>query len=62
MKNVGDAGFSRKRGVNVGSGPPLPDPGTMINWFTLIKKLIQTSIVIVSGSIINASTVQLNGI
>ena len=29
----------------------------MINWFTLIKKLMQTSIVIVSGSIINASTV-----
>ena len=36
--------------------------GTMIYWFTLIKKLIQTSIVIVSGSIINASTVHLNGI
>ena len=34
----------------------------MINWFTLIKKLMQTSIVIVSGSIINASTVHLNGI
>ena len=27
MKNVGDAGFSRKRGGNAGSGPPLPDPG-----------------------------------
>ena len=36
--------------------------GTMINWFTLIKKLMQMSIVIVSGSIINASTVHLNGI
>ena len=36
--------------------------GTMINWFTLIKKLMQTSIVIVSGSIINASTVHLTGI
>ena len=36
--------------------------GTMINWFTLIKKLMQTSIVIVSGSIINTSTVHLNGI
>ena len=36
--------------------------GTMINWFTLIKKLMQTSIFIVSGSIINASTVHLNGI
>ena len=36
--------------------------GTMINWFTLIKKLMQTSIVIVCGSIINASTVHLNGI
>ena len=34
----------------------------MINWFTLMKKLMQTSIVIVSGSIINASTVHLNGI
>ena len=32
----------------------------MTNWFTLIKKLMQTSIVIVSGSIINASTVHLN--
>ena len=36
--------------------------GTMINWFTLIKKLMQTSIVIVSGSVINACTVHLNGI
>ena len=27
MKNVGNAGFSRKRGRNAGSGPPLPDPG-----------------------------------
>ena len=26
MKNVGDAGFSRKRGGNAGSGPPNPDP------------------------------------
>ena len=26
MKNVRDAGFSRKRGGNGGSGPPLPDP------------------------------------
>ena len=26
MKNVRDAGFSRKRGGNEGSGPPLPDP------------------------------------
>ena len=25
MKNVRDAGFSRKRGGNAGSGPPLPD-------------------------------------
>ena len=25
MKNVGDAGFSRKRGGNAGSGPPPPD-------------------------------------
>ena len=29
MKNVGDAGFSRKRGRNAGSGPPLPDPDNM---------------------------------
>ena len=26
MKNVRDAGFSRKRDGNAGSGPPLPDP------------------------------------
>ena len=26
MKNVRVAGFSRKRGGNAGSGPPLPDP------------------------------------
>ena len=39
-----------------------PVYGTVINWFTLIKKIMQTSIVIVSGSIINASTVHLNGI
>ena len=26
MKNVRDAGFSRKRGGNAGSGPSLPDP------------------------------------
>ena len=36
--------------------------GTMINWFTLIKKLMQTYIVIVSGSILNVSTVHLNGV
>ena len=36
--------------------------GTMINWFTLIKKWMQTYIVIVSGSILNVSTVHLNGI
>ena len=36
--------------------------GTMINWFTLIKKLMQTYIVTVSGSILNISTVHLNGI
>ena len=35
---------------------------TVSNWFTLIKKLMQPSIVIVSGSILNASTVHLNGI
>ena len=29
MKNVGDAGFSQKRGGKVGSGPPLPDPVTI---------------------------------
>ena len=27
MYNVRDAGLSRKRGGNAGSGPPLPDPG-----------------------------------
>ena len=26
MKNVGDAGFSRKRGGNAESGPPPPPP------------------------------------
>ena len=36
--------------------------GTMINWSTLIKKLMQTFIVKVSGSILNISTVHLNGI
>ena len=36
--------------------------GTMISLFTLIKKLMQTYIVIVSGSIVNVSTVHLNGI
>ena len=36
--------------------------GTMINWSTLIKKLMQTYIVIVSGSFLNVSTVHLNGI
>ena len=35
--------------------------GTMINWSTLIKKLMQTYIVIVSGSILDVSTVHLNG-
>ena len=32
------------------------------NWSTLIKKLVQTYIVIVSGTILNVSTVHLNGI
>ena len=36
--------------------------GTMINWSTLIKKLMQTYIIIVSGSILNVSTVNLNSI
>ena len=36
--------------------------GTMINLSTLVKKLMQMYIVIVSGSIPNVSTVQLNGI
>ena len=36
--------------------------GTMINWSTLIKKLMQTYIIIVSGSILNVSTVHLNNI
>ena len=34
----------------------------MINWSTLIKKFMQTYIVIVSGSILNVSTVHLNSI
>ena len=36
--------------------------GTMCNWSTLIKKLMQTSIVKVFGSILNISTVHFNGI
>ena len=36
--------------------------GIMINWSTLIKKLMQTYIVKVSVSILNLSTVHLNGI
>ena len=36
--------------------------GSMINWSTLIKKLMQTYFVIVSGSILNVSTVHLYGI
>ena len=36
--------------------------GTMINWSTLIKKLMQTYIVKVSRSILNISTVHLNDI
>ena len=36
--------------------------GIMINCSTLIKKLMQRYIVIVSGSILNVSTVHLNGI
>ena len=36
--------------------------GTMINWSTLKKKLMQTYIVIVSGSILNVSIVHFNGI
>ena len=36
--------------------------GIMINWSTLIKKLTQTYIVKVSGSILKISTVHLNGI
>ena len=36
--------------------------GIMINWSTLIKKLMQTYIVKVSESVLNLSTVHLNGI
>ena len=36
--------------------------GTMTNWSTLIKKLMQTYIVKVSGSILNFFTIHLNGI
>ena len=31
MKNVQDAGFSRRRGGNAGSGPPLPDPDSKLD-------------------------------
>ena len=30
MKNVRDAGFSRKSGGNAGSGPSLPDPANQL--------------------------------
>ena len=36
--------------------------GTIINWSTLIKKLVQTYIIKVSGSILNIFTDHLNGI
>ena len=36
--------------------------GTLINWSSLLKKFMQTYIVIVSGSILNVSTVHLNDI
>ena len=36
--------------------------GTMINWSSFLKKLMQTYIVIVSESILKVSTVHLNGI
>ena len=36
--------------------------GTMINWSSLLKKFMQTYFVIVSGSILNVSTVHLNDI
>ena len=36
--------------------------GTVSHWSTLIKKLMQTYIVLASGSILNVSTVHLNGI
>ena len=35
MKNVRDAGFSRKRGWNAGSGPPLPDPLSYLRFVNL---------------------------
>ena len=38
MKNVRDAGFSRKRGGNAGSGPPLPDPRLSEARFLLDKQ------------------------
>ena len=36
MKNVQDAGFSRKRGGNAGSGPPAPPPFQTLNYVPLI--------------------------
>jgi len=41
MKNVRNAGFSRKRGGNAGSGTPLPDPvkkGLPVNIEKIILK------------------------
>ena len=41
MKNVGDAGFSRKRGGNTGSGPPFPDPVNKLNSLSTVLLLPQ---------------------
>ena len=42
MKNVGDAGFSRKRGGNAGSGPSLPDPALIESFRNQLQKKLPT--------------------
>ena len=47
MKNVGDAGFSRKRGGNVGSGPPFQ---TLLQLgFTWLKGLFMVVVTCIAG-------------
>ena len=43
MKNERDAGFSRKRGGNAGSGPPFPDPVKATRSSTEVPQELQTT-------------------
>ena len=46
MKNVRDAGFSRKRGGNAGSGPPLPDPLNVTGQNYIEVKIFQPRLIL----------------